>query len=356
MDLYPFAEIQCEFIVKSLNVARYYYALWIPVLKATNFDIIEYPKTKKLQDSKEFSRYLIRGEMEKGTLHFSLYYKEGKWKKEKCLFFSCECKCNAGILVYSVEIGKKKGDSLEEKLKSKLPTFIYHYIKGYFHKHIHHHPSHDSLLHAYFSKQSLSLQNPADKAKIMEYYTSHYLQKFKAYTNNTQSVFVIAKENINSRLYINKGINQLSFLLDEGRSVLGEAEFCQALMRMGASYITKVTRKSVSEEIKRIEELQQQISFSYNLCTASYGIKLGYWGIWFGFFGLLVSSVSLIISLNSSPDYSPVIVRMDSIESARNKQTGRLFQDGQREITDKLDSMDKHLEDIRVKFPISVQK
>lgn len=119
----------------------------------------------------------------------------------------------------------------------------------------------------------------------MEYYASHYLQKFKAYSNNAQSVFVIAKENINSRLYINKGIKQLSFLLDEGRSILGEAEFCQALMTMEASNITKATRKSISEEIKRIEELQQQVSFAYNLCTASYGIKLGYWGIWFGFFG-----------------------------------------------------------------------
>ena len=103
-------------------MARYYYALWIPVLKATRFDIIEYPKTKKLQDSKEFSRYLIRGEMKKGTLHFSLFYKEGKGKQEKELSFQCECKCNAGILVYSVEIGDSPGDSLEEKLKNK-PIF-----------------------------------------------------------------------------------------------------------------------------------------------------------------------------------------------------------------------------------------
>lgn len=57
-------------------------------MKATRFDIIEYPKTKKLQDSKEFSRYLIRGEMKKGHSISLFFIKKGKESKKKNYHFN----------------------------------------------------------------------------------------------------------------------------------------------------------------------------------------------------------------------------------------------------------------------------
>lgn len=65
----------------------------------------------------------------------------------------------------------------------------------------------------------------------------------------------------------------------------------------------------------------------------------------------MVSTISLIVSLHSSPEYDPIIVQMDSIESERSAQTDHLIQTGQKEITNRLDSMDKRLEEIRVKHP-----
>lgn len=328
-------------------MARYYYALWIPVLQPTRFEIIGHPKDKTLQDSKEFSRYTIRGELEKGTFHFSLFYKEGKKEKEERLDFRCEDKCNTGILVYSCEIDNPPANSLEERLQSKMPTFIYHYIKDYFHRHIHHHPSHDSLLHAYFSSQPLSLSNATDRVQIMEHYATHYLRKFRAHTDNAQLVFAIAKQNINSRLFINKGIEQFKFLLNEGCEILGEAEFCQALIKMETDHIAEATRNALYKENEQIGKLQQQVSFAYNLCTASYGIKLGYWGVLFGIAGILISVLSSIISITSKPDYSPILNRMDSIEREREILADSLVTTGQKEIMNRLDSIDKQLKNFQ---------
>lgn len=61
-----------------MKVKKYYYVLCIPVLKKTCFEIIGFPKSKTLQDSKEFSRYIIRGEMDKETFDFSFFIKEVK--------------------------------------------------------------------------------------------------------------------------------------------------------------------------------------------------------------------------------------------------------------------------------------
>lgn len=329
---------------------KFYYALWIPVLQKTCFEIIGNPKSKTLQDSKEFSRYTIKGEMEKNTLHFSLRYKEGKKKVEKCLRFQCEEKSTTGFLIYSIELDDSLDGSLEERLRSKMPTFIYHYVKDFFHKHVHHDPSHDSLLHAYFSKEPLSFKNHADRAAIMMHYASYYQQKFIAYTTSAQSVYATAKQNINSRLSINKGIRQLEFLLNEGREILGETEFCCALMEMEAGNIPKNVRRNIYELKQQIEDLQQHISFSYNLCTSSYGIKLGYWGIWFGGMGILVSAVSIYLTLYSSPDYSIVINRMDSIEKGRKIQVDSLIKTEQKKMNLRLDSIDRRLEKIHIQL------
>lgn len=324
---------------------KFYYALWIPVLQNTDFKIIRHPKNRILQDSKEFPKYIIRGELEERTFHFSFFYKVGKREDEKCLQFKCEDKWNAGFLIYSIEMNDTPKDSLEERLQSKMPTFIYHYIKDFFHNHIHHHPSHDSLLYAYFSDSPLSFRSAVDKANIMEYYTSFYLQKFRAYTTNAQSVFAIAKQNINSRLSINKGIRQLEFLLNEGREILGEAEFCNALMVMGTSFIAKNIRKDIYEYKEQIEALQQKISFAYNLCTSSYGIRLGYWGVWFGVTGIFVSAASIFLTVCSSPDYTPITVRIDSLYR-KGVQTDTLINIRQKEMNARLDSLDRHLKGI----------
>ena len=322
MDFQKAAEVQRKFIVQNYYTQqnescrmtnKYYYALWIPVLQKTNFKIIGNPSPKILQDSKEFSRYIISGHIENRTLDFHLSYKEGKRKSQKHLVFHCEDKWNAGILVYSIELDNLSANSLEKSLQSKMPTFIYHYIKDFFHKHVHHHPSHDSLLQAYFSDQPLPLSE-TNKKVIMEYYATSYLQKFNAHADNVQFLFANAKLNINSRLHINKGIRQLEFILNEGREILGESEFCKALTTMGASSISKNIRTSISEAIQSIHHLQQQVSFAYNLCTSSYGIKLGWWGIWFGGFGILTSIITFFLSLNNEPNLSPIINRIDSIE------------------------------------------
>ena len=335
-------------------MSQYYYALWIPVLQKTSFTIIGHPQTKILRDSKEFSHYTIKGKMEKDTLHFTLIYREGKGK-EKQLQFKCISRCSAGILIYCLELEDNAKDSLEEKLQSKMPTFIYHYIKDYFHKHIHHHPSHDSLLQAYFSEQPLSLKNAADKAKIMEHYIGMYLQKFKAHSYNAQNIFIIAKQDINSRFSINKGIKKLEFILNEGREILGEAEFCCALITMEAVSIAKESRKSIFEEKQTIEKLQQQISFSYNLCTSSYGIKLGYWGIWFGVIGIFVSAVSFIYSICITPDYSPIINKIDSMRQENNIKV-ESFMKTERSINSKLDSINHKLKNINNKKNTSSSK
>lgn len=331
-------------------MARYYYALWIPVLKKTQFKVIEQPKPRILQDSKEFQKYTIKGEIEKSTLHFSFQYKKKGSKKWKKLSFQCTGRCSEGILVYSIDINHTPQDILEKKLQSKMPTFIYHLVKDFFHKHIHHHPSHDSLLHAYFSEQPLPLDNLVVKRQIMEHYAKCYQQKFEAAITDFQSLFSIAKENINSRRAINKGIKQLEFILNEGREILGECKFCHALMSMGAGYISKSIRQSISEAQKQIEGLQQHVSFSYNLCTSSYGIKLGYWGIWFGIGGIGVSIASFIASIymtaNQSPDYSPITNKMDSIERKREMQTDSLIKNGQ-EMNIRLDSLLKQIENKR---------
>lgn len=314
-----------------------------------DFKIIGHPEQKVLQDSKEFSRYIIAGRMEKGTLDFHLSYREGKGKKEKHLAFHCEDKCSTGILVYSIELDNFAADSLEKSLQSKMPTFIYHYIKEFFHKHIHHHPSHDSLLQAYFSKEPLSLSE-AGKKVILEYYAMYYLQKFEAHAGNAQSLFATARLNINSRWYINKGIEQLEFILSEGREILGEAEFCDALLSMGAGCISKNTRVSVKKTTKSIQHLQQRVSFAYNLCTSSYGIKLGWWGIWFGGFGILTSIITFIVSYHLSsdnvPDYSSITNRMDSLERENRIHTESVIGNGQEEMRIQLDSINKKLENI----------
>lgn len=329
-------------------MSKYYYALWIPVLKPTRFDIIHRPLQKTLQDSKEFSRYTIKGEMESGTLNFTLHYKEGKRKVFQSLNFQCEDRWNVGILVYSIELTDSPKNILEKVLRQKMPTFIYHYIKDFFHQHIHHHPSHDSLLHAYFSTSPLEL-SAANKKVIMEHYASRYLQKFNAYINNAQSIFETAKRNINSRLAINKGIRLLENQLNEGREILGETDFCHALIQMGASHITKDIRTKIKEQTERIEKLQQQISFSYNLCTSSYGIKLGYWGIWFGAAGVMLSFVSTCLTTNSDiPDYSPMFIRMDSLGNERSMQTDSLIKVGQEKTDNQIDSIKKQLDNIQI--------
>lgn len=326
---------------------KYYYALWIPVLHKTNFKIIGNPKPKILQDSKEFSQYIIAGKMEKGTLDFHLSYKEEKRESEKQLVFHCEGKWSVGILVYSIEFNNPPANSLEKSLQSKMPTFIYHYIKDFFHKHIHHHPSHDSLLQACFSDKPLSLSSDANRKKIMEYYATCYLKKFNAHAHNAQYMFILAKENINSRLRINKGIKQLEFILNEGREILGEAEFCHALTTMGASSIRKEIHTSISEIIESIHQLQQHVSFAYNLCTSSYGIKLGWWGIWFGGFGILTSIITFIVSyrlsLNHEPDYSPIINEIDSIGRENRMHLEKVIRNGQMEIDIRLDSINKRI-------------
>lgn len=329
-------------------MSRYYYALWIPTLKPTRFDIISHPPKKTLQDSKEFPCYTIKGDMDSRTLHFSLQYKEGKRKTEKSLHFQCEERWDVGILVYSIELSDSMTNTLERMLQQKMPTFIYHYIKDFFHRHIHHHPSHDSLLHAYFSSTPLPL-NAENKKTIMEYYALRYLQKFKAYTNSAQSVFDTAKKNINSRLAINRGIRLLENRLNEGREILGETDFCRALMQMGASHVAKSIRSDIAAQTAKIEELQQQISFSYNLCTSSYGIKLGYWGIWFGVVGIIASGVSIYLTVNSNvPDYSPILIRMDSLNNERGMRTDSLIKAGQKVIGSQIDCVEKRLDKIQI--------
>lgn len=328
-------------------MSKYYYALWIPVLKTTRFNIICRPTQKVLQDSKEFPRYIIKGDMDSQTLNFTLHYKEGKKNAEKSLSFQCESRWKVGILVYSIELSDSPKSILEEMLQQKMPTFIYHYIKDFFHQHIHHHPSHDSLLHAYFSKSPLEL-NAANQKAIIEHYASRYLQKFKAYTNNAQSVFGTAKRCINSRLAINRGIRLLENQLDEGREILGETDFCSALIQMGSSHIAKNIRTDIKEQTERIKNLQQQISFSYNLCTSSYGIKLGYWGIWFGAAGILASALSIYLTMNSNvPDYSPMLIQMDSLNNKRGTQTDSLIRAGQNRTNGQIDSVKKQLDNIQ---------
>jgi len=331
-------------------VSKYYYALWIPVLKPTRFNIINRPPQKMLQDSKEFPRYIIQGEIDSITLDFTFHYKEGKSKTQKSLAFQCEGRWNVGILIYSIELSDSPENILEKVLQQKMPTFIYHYIKDFFHQHIHHHPSHDSLLHAYLSNTPLEL-NAVNKRDIMEHYALCYLQKFKVYTDSVRSVFETAKRNINSRSAINKGIRLLENLLDEGREILGETEFCHALIQMGTSHIAKDIRAGIKEQAERIEKLQQQISFSYNLCTSSYGIKLGYWGIWFGVVGIVVSILSIFLTINSSiPDYSPMLIRIDSLSNERRIQTDSLIKVGQERTDSQIDSMKKQLDRIQIQL------
>lgn len=319
-----------------------FYALWIPILKRTEFKIIAHPRARVLQDSKDYPKYTIRGEIEEKSLDFSLFYKEGKCKREKTLCFHCEEKCSEGFLIYSLELDASQNDPVENGLREKMQAPIYHYIKDFFHCHVHHHPSHDSLLSVCFSCESLSWKKASDRKKIMEHYASLYNQKFEAFEEYMTLIYQDAKRKINSRCLINRGISQLEFLLTEGRGILGEAEFYTTLMEMGAGVLGKDTRKSIQERVERIGKVQREISFSYNLCTTAYGVKLGYWGIWFGGIGILVSALSIIMSIYAKPDYSLIIEHSDSIAVSVIKQRVQInsvMDKNQQELINQLDSM-----------------
>lgn len=318
---------------------KFFYALWIPVLKRTKFEIIAHPKPRILQDSKDYPKYTIRGKIEEKSLDFSLFYKEGKCKEEKALQFHCEEKAAEGFLIYSLELDNNQNDPIETGLKEKMPAPIYHYIKDFFHCHIHHHPSHDSLLRACFSGEALSCKSLADKKHIMEYYAGLYLQKFEAFEEHVTLVYQNAKWKINSRYQISRGIKQLEFLLTEGRGILGEAEFCSALMEMSAGILGKEMRRKIQECMERIEKLQREISFSYNLCTSSYGVKLGYWGIWFGVGGILVSAFSIVMSMCSGPDYVPLTEHLDSVHLQQQRYIDSVLDKNQLKILNRLDSI-----------------
>ena len=134
-----------------------------------------------------------------------------------------------------------------------MPTFIYHYIKDFFHVHIHYDPSHDSLLHAYYSNVPLSLENPADRKAIAEYYVRFYSRKFSAYITIPSRCFPM--QNINSRMFISRGISKLRFLLNEGREILDEAKYCSALVEMEAKSIQKSIRQDFHTQEQQIKDL-----------------------------------------------------------------------------------------------------
>lgn len=323
---------------------KYFYALWIPVLERTKFEIIAHPKSRILQDSKDYPKYIIRGEIEEKSLDFSFFYKKGGGKQEKNLNFRCEDRTAEGFLIYSLELNEDHNDSIEKRLKEKMLAPIYHYIKDFFHCHIHHHPSHDSLLRAYFSEIALSFKNAGDRKNIMEHYALLYLEKFDAFEEHLTSIYQDAKWKINSGYRINKGIKELEFLLMEGQGILGEAEFCSALMEMGAGIIGKGIRKDISEHLERIEKLQREISFSYNLCTSSYGVKLGYWGIWFGVGGIFISIFSIITSLCAVQDYSPIFEYSNLIQARQQLHTDSILNANQKEVIHSLDSIKQQLQ------------
>lgn len=94
---------------------------------------------------------------------------------------------------------------------------------------------------------------------------------------------------------------------------------------------------------------QYEISFSYNLCTSSYGIKLGYWGIWFGAAGILASALFIYLAINSNvPDYLPMLIQMDSLNDKRGTQIDSLIKAGQNRTNGQIDSVKKQLDNIQI--------
>lgn len=68
-------------------------------------------------------------------------------------------------------------------------------------------------------------------------------------------MFSNAKQNINSRMFISRGISKLRFLLNEGREILDEAKYCSALVEMEAKSIQKSIRQDFHTQEQQIKDL-----------------------------------------------------------------------------------------------------
>ena len=215
---------------------KYYYALWIPVYKDTNFSEIIEPSLHNMHDNWKCGGYYITGRIDKVSLDFTFSYRPHRLLfplgKKKSITLKCEQRNRKGFLLYSCDIDSiKENDGFISSFKGRMNPSIYHYIKGCFHRHEFHSDSTDALLQPFVEGRPLSLRQ--DQKEILLYYIEQYKEKFHDFLRYNEPKYKKAIHNIDSSFHIKKGIDTLENIIIEGNEIKGELKYCKFLITCG---------------------------------------------------------------------------------------------------------------------------
>lgn len=274
----------------------------MPTRKGGNPDIINTPGKKNFHDCLKFGGYFITADFTGKDIKLTyrshhIFVPEGK---EHCIDLKFESCNKSGFIIYSFDNDGCNKDNFTEALNGKMNPAIYHYIKGAFHKHESHPATADALLQPFVSTGKISFAD--DERRIVDFYLQQYKDKFEDFIIYNSEETKAAKRQINSFININKGINSLGRIIENGNTIKGEQEYFEFLREYASKkgWIAKDFRREVKGYTDNINRLLKNVTVAYNLCTTGLGIKYGKWGIFLGVIGIFVSAAGILSSLPGS--------------------------------------------------------
>lgn len=272
-----------------------YFALWIPTKKAGTITAVPPPERKIIQDNKAYKPYFIWGELDKHTFDFTLLYSQRDSREDaQRLVFTCRERHQHGFIIYSADFQDDcSGDRFLSTIKANgLIPSVYNFIKEHFHEHEHHSSGEDALLLCLRLDELVSLKNDRDRFKVAEHYLELYGKKFNGFLSRIKWEMACANKLANNEISSFKWVNMFRSYIRNGRTVMGEFEYCEFLMqhyhngRREKNKAIRSTMESIRRELGNIKFNHEVCSDELNAKTARFGKRLG----------LISLAISLIVS------------------------------------------------------------
>ena len=296
-------------------MTSYYYALWVPQIREGIPSVRKQSlKQVDLKDQPDDSAFLVKGEINRDTLHISLSYILGDAPCKTLLFQKIDVS-DTGFLVYKLDLNDNDNDFFCEELRHTMPKAIYHYVKDFFHEHQFHNSDDDSLLDSYFSTSEINLNDKETIKKIIKVYLQSYINKYAGCVFLCRDSLYTVAYNQKHSIKLGDSLIELHNIMHNNIAVLdGESLYCDFIINSypGLADSDQLQRiYGLRNELARYDERLQRIDASISSKESK---KLGKWGLCVSVIGaLLGAGLSYWLSYNSSKElqYGVNTIRYD---------------------------------------------